>query len=345
MELTNVPIKGIFLIPRYNYLGSIYKDRNDYNLALHCFKNAVEYAKNEDSYSKTSKLLISMNYIQILMDLSHYDEGIDACNNLIAEIQEANLSSVELNLFLKNVYEIEGNIYAQKANYSSDSRFLKLSIQCLENAVKRTDALMKMDSDRFLTDSVSVIANLAISYFDSNQMESSYNYFVRAEELLTKSGRSDLPVLEYLAQIKMSIGTLLSDRIEEDKSFFEQALNELKDSCSIYSGLYERDKLRFSIPFGDAVYYLARLLRQTSLTDVSIKYFQMALELLKDDETKLARCLSALGLTYKIIGDYENMRKVLNQSISLYEKLYKDTSLPYYKEKVFAIQEVLNNQY
>lgn len=342
MELTNVPIKGMFLIPRYNSLGHIYSDRKEYELALDCFQKAAEYAKGDDYYSKAGKFLVSQNYVQKLMDLGHYEEGIYTCEKLIAEIQEADLSSVEQNMFLKNIYEIQGNLYAKKANSISDSHYTELSIQSLKNAEEKLDVLMMIDECRFLIEGVKILTNLAISYYESDQMDEAYHHFIKAEDLITKHNRQDPDSLECLAQIKMNVGAMLTDWLATDISHYDKAFNELKEACSIYTDLYEKDRIRFSIPFGDAVYNFARLLRRTRQPHEAIRLYNQALGLLEDDKSKHAQCLLALGLAYNDIGESAHARNVINQSIALLQCLYEETGFPYYIQKINLIKNSFN---
>lgn len=342
MELTNVPIKGMFLIPRYNSLGNIYSDRKEYELALDCFKKTAEFAKGDDYYSKASKIQVGQNYVQKLMDLGHYEEGIYTCEQLITEIQEAELSSLELNLFLKNIYEIQGNLYAQKANSLSDSHYTELSIQSLKKAEEKLDVLMMIDDNKYLMDCVKVITNLAISYYESDMMEEAYDYFIKAEDLITKSNRHDSNSLECLAQIKMNVGAMLTDWLDTEISYYDKAFDELKESCSLYTDLYEKDMLRFSIPFGDAVYNFARLLRRTRQPQEAIGLYNKALDLLADDRPKRAQCLLALGLAYNDIGESIHARNVIKQSITLFQRLYEETGFPYYIKKIDSIKNAFN---
>ncbi len=229
-----------------------------------------------------------------------------------------------------NPFSITGFLFAKVNQYEICEKYCKKAIS-LENALSKNNYYLA------LTRKLLLLSNLIILYFDNGFLVKAENLIQEAINIAEELEPRNLLNPSIYLQIYISSGKIKMYLMNytEAENYLNIAMNIVKTHSRVQHIFYEERAFQVFDAFG--ILHQRKMDYTKSIESYieSIKLLRVAAEKnVHNSKSNLAKGLNNLGSVYYDSQNYRNAKECLNESLSIYNNLFKQNEIEYGKKIV-----------
>lgn len=308
----------------YRKIGMIYRDQQNYDMALNYFQKGLEI----QSKSVSHRILLQSDIGWIYMCLNDFEKSHYYSKKAIKTAQKYNER-----FCLSYVYSTLGAVYLQKGDYQKAGQYYRKTLKISK----------EMHNDDIIRSSSYNLGQILWKTGNPNKARELYKKSLKIAErmgnasrtalchkslgiLAQEQGNSDTALKHYtsaitifkrigdkrrIATVHMALGILYQERSELDN-----AINSYKSALLLSQDIKD-------MPLIARIYSnLGNLYKETGILSMAIKNLKKALKIKKDisDLKDIAFTLHNIGTVYMLLGEMDEASKLLLESFRLHKE-------------------------
>jgi two-component system sensor histidine kinase/response regulator len=291
----------------YN-LGNLYRQVNNYRLALDCHNQALEIRKSINDLQGTASSLNNIG--EIYKILNKYDEALVHLNQSL-EIREKNGTQKEVAYTLNNI----GSVFWLKKDYANSLEFYLKSLEIRSDLGDKTDISSSLN-------------NLGNVYRNLNKPNKALDYYTKA------------------LQIREEIGdkTLIAFSLNDIGGIYWR-LNNFNESLSYYNrSLKIRKEIGNKQYIAATLKNIGSVYKDLNELDFSLKNYNDALKIYDEinDLKEQANVFSLIGNLYESYNNFDKSLEYHKISLNLHRRIGNIKGVAYSSN---SIGEILMKYY
>jgi CHAT domain-containing protein len=278
----------------FNFLGTLYHEKGEYEQAINSFQNGLKILKNNSDSDELKRGI----YSNIGMSYMILDENQTRAIKYINKSFGRDLKSINAAKsfrFLANVYRMSGDYKKALENYN----------KCLSIYSKSPYSLYELSV---------LYLDLSFFYRSIDNIENAFKYAKRSYQIKNTIFGNN--------HIEMAPEYVNLSYIYRLKNNYKEAIKYAKKSLK----LYEDNKGYFSEGTSNAFGSLSQIFNDLGDGAKAIKYagnaYEIDVKIFGQNNTRPATSLANLGSLFEQYGYYKDARKFWNKALDIFSKKY-----------------------